>query len=330
MSSSMSFFLFVLCFTSATASPFAAWGYPPTVTPSVPVPPSRTPTVPVPPVTTNYPPSVTVPPVPPCTRDCTTPVPVPPCTTNCPSPVPVPPCTKDCPPTTPPVNPPCTKDCPPTVPPCTKDCPPTTPPVNPPCTKDCPPTVPPCTKDCPPTTPPVNPPCTKDCPPMVPPCTKDCPSQPPISGCHPNFAGAALTLSTSSALYWSAMPVVGNPLSASPAPSKFFFQQNGSPTVSYTVKTVADVNFALEAKGGAPVIGNTDPSGSNQCQKWFVDCSTCCSTDISQTKGKVASGCKISSGSDTTKQCVTSRGPGAMTLAPCDGSGAQLFDFTAV
>ncbi|KAK0471838.1 hypothetical protein IW261DRAFT_1510571 [Armillaria novae-zelandiae] len=278
MSSSMSFFLFVLCFTSATASPFAARGYPPTVTPSVPVPPSRTPTVPVPPVPTNYPPSVTVPPVPPCTKDCTTPVPVPPCTTNCPSPVPVPPCTKDCPPTTPPVNPPCTKDCPPTVPPC----------------------------------------------------TKDCPSQPPISGCHPNFAGAALTLSTSSALYWSAMPVVGNPLSASPAPSKFFFQQNGSPTVSYTVKTVADVNFALEAKGGAPVIGNTDPSGSNQCQKWFVDCSTCCSTDISQTKGKVASGCKISSGSDTTKQCVTSRGPGAMTLAPCDDSGAQLFDFTAV
>ncbi|KAK0184292.1 hypothetical protein F5146DRAFT_245729 [Armillaria mellea] len=292
MSSSMSFFLFALCFTAATASPLAARGYPPTVTPSIPippshppsipVPPSHTPTVPVPPVTTSCPPTVTVPPVPACTKDCTTPVLVPPCTKNCPSPAPVPPCTKDCPSPVP---------------------------------------VPPCTKDCPPTSPPVNPPCTKDCPPVV----------PPGPGCHPNFAGAALTLSTAGgAISWSANPIVGNPLSASSSPSKFFFQQNGFPVVSYTVKTVQDVNFALEAKGAAPVIGNTDPSGSNQYQKWFVDCSSCSSADISQTKGKVASGCRMSSGSDTNKQCVTAKGPGPMTLAACDGSGAQLFDFTAV
>ncbi|SJL18865.1 uncharacterized protein ARMOST_22467 [Armillaria ostoyae] len=86
-----------------------------------------------------------------------------------------------------------------------------------------------------------------------------------------------------------AAPVVGNPLSASSSPSKFFFQQTGFPVVSYTVKTVEDVNFALEVKGGAPLIGNTDPSGSNQCQKWFVDCSSCSSADVSQTKGKVTS-----------------------------------------
>ncbi|KAK0187444.1 hypothetical protein F5146DRAFT_1142465 [Armillaria mellea] len=157
------------------------------------------------------------------------------------------------------------------------------------------------------------------------------PDFPPSPGCHPNFAGAALTLSTAGgAISWSANPIVGNPLSASSSPSKFFFQQSGFPVVSYTVKTVQDVNFALEAKGAAPVIGNTDPSGSNQYQKWFVDCSSCSSADISQTKGKVASGCRMSSGSDTNKQCVTAKGPGPMTLAACDGSGAQLFDFTAV
>ncbi|KAK0234354.1 hypothetical protein EDD85DRAFT_938687 [Armillaria nabsnona] len=223
MSSSMTFFLFALCFTAATASPLASrYDYPPTGTPSVPVPPA----------TTSCPPTVSVPPVPPCTKD-------------------------------------------------------------------------------------------------SPPCTKDCPS-PPSSSCHPNFAGAALTLSTASgALSWSAKPVVGNPLSASSSPSKFFFQQTGFPIVSYTVKTVEDVNFALEVKGGAPVIGNNDPSGSNQCQKWFVDCSSCSSADISQTKGKVASGCRISTG-DTNKQCVTAKIPGPMTLAACDGSGDQLFDFTAV
>ncbi|KAK0502019.1 hypothetical protein EDD18DRAFT_678564 [Armillaria luteobubalina] len=288
MSSSMTFFLFVLCFTAATASPVAARGYPPTVTPSVPVPPSHPPSVPVPP---SYPPSVPVPP------SHTPTVPVPPTTTSCPP----------------------TVTAPPTVPPCTKNC---TAPVP----------VPPCTTNCPPA-PPVNPPCTKDCPPVppvTPPCTKDCPSPPQGSGCHPNFAGAALTLATSGPLYWSAQPIVSNPLTASSSPSKFFFQQNGFPTVSYTVKTVDNVNFALEAKGGAPLIENVDPSGSNQNQKWFVDCSPCSSADISQTKGKVASGCKISSGSDTNKQCITAKAPGATTLAACDGSGAQLFDFTAV
>jgi hypothetical protein len=217
------------------------------------------------------------------------------------------------------------------VPPATTSCPPTVsvPPV-PPCTKDCttPPVVPPCTKNCP--SPVVDSPCTKNCSiPPVPPCTKDCPS-PPGSSCHPNFAGAALTLSTASgALSWSAKPVVGNPLTASSSPSKFFFQQTGFPIVSYTVKTVEDVNFALEVKGEAPMIGNNDPSGSNQCQKWFVDCSSCSSADISQTKGKVATGCRISTG-DTNKQCVTAKVPGPMTLAACDGSGDQLFDFTAV
>ncbi|KAK0471822.1 hypothetical protein IW261DRAFT_1666658 [Armillaria novae-zelandiae] len=146
--------------------------------------------------------------------------------------------------------------------------------------------------------------------------------------CHPNFAGAALTLSTPSrALFWLAKPVVGNPLSASTPPSRFFFQQTGFPIVSYTVKTVENNNFALEVKGGAPLIGNNDPSGSNQNQKWVVDCSWCASTDISITKGKIASGCRISS--DTNKQCVTSK-TNPMTLTACDGSDEQHFDITSV
>ncbi|KAK0481244.1 hypothetical protein IW261DRAFT_1418355 [Armillaria novae-zelandiae] len=202
------------------------------------------------------------------------------------------------------------------------------------CTKNCTPpvVVPPRTKNC--TTPPVvNPQCTKNCtPPIVnPPCTTNCPLKVPVdlqSGCHPNFAGAALTLSTpSGALFWLAKPVVGNPLSASTLPSRFFFQQTGFPIVSYTVQTVENNNFALEVKGGAPLIGNNDSSGSNQNQKWVVDCSWCASTDISITKGKIASGCRISS--DTNKQCITSK-TNPMTLTACDGSGDQLFDITSV
>ncbi|PBK62781.1 hypothetical protein ARMSODRAFT_1024553 [Armillaria solidipes] len=147
----------------------------------------------------------------------------------------------------------------------------------------------------PPVTPTVPvPPCTKNCtPPVVDlPCT-NCTPKVPVdlqSGCHPNFAGAALTLSTpSGALSWSAKPIISNPLSASSSPSKFFFQQTGFPIVSCIVKTVENNNFALEVKGGAPLIGNTDPSGSNPNQKWLVDCSWCSSMDISLTKGKIAS-----------------------------------------
>ncbi|KAK0187473.1 hypothetical protein F5146DRAFT_1004376 [Armillaria mellea] len=196
------------------------------------------------------------------------------------------------------------------VPPLSTSCSPTVP--VPSCTTNCTPpvVVPPCTKNC--TTHPVpNPPCTTNCtPPLVNlPCTTDCTPKVPVdlqSGCHPNFAGAALTLSTpSSTLSWSAKPIVGNPLSASSSPSKFLFQETGFPILSYIVKTQENNNFALQAKGGGPLIDNTGPSGSNTNQKWVVDCSWCSSTDISLTKGKVASGCRISS--DATKQCVTSK-----------------------
>ncbi|KAK0214213.1 hypothetical protein EDD85DRAFT_79056 [Armillaria nabsnona] len=119
-----------------------------------------------------------------------------------------------------------------------------------------------------------------------------------IPGCHPNFAGSALTLSTASgSVSWSPKAVVGNPLSASTPPSKFFFQQNGFPIVDYTVlKTMESTNFALELNSGAPSIGNTDPSGSNVNQKWMVDCTFCMPNDISQEKNKVvAKGCSITS-----------------------------------
>lgn len=56
-------------------------------------------------------------------------------------------------------------------------------------------------------------------------------------GCHPNFEGAALTLTTQSgANSWSAKLAVGAPVISGSSPSKFFFQQNGNPVVSYTVK----------------------------------------------------------------------------------------------
>ncbi|KAK0442775.1 uncharacterized protein EV420DRAFT_1070911 [Desarmillaria tabescens] len=91
-------------------------------------------------------------------------------------------------------------------------------------------------------------------------------SRDPTPGCHPNFGGVALTLSTpSGALSWSAKPVLNDPLSASSSSSsKFFFQQNGFPIVDYTVKTVENNNFAVQlGAGGAPLMANTDPSGSN-------------------------------------------------------------------
>ncbi|KAK0184350.1 hypothetical protein F5146DRAFT_1075337 [Armillaria mellea] len=109
-------------------------------------------------------------------------------------------------------------------------------------------------------------------------------------GCHPNFEGAALTVTTpSGANSWSAKPAVGAPVITGPSPSKFFFQQNGNPVVSYTVKTVENNNFAVQL------------NGSNANQKWMVDCSTC-ATGISGKKG--------------------------LTLASCNDSADQKFDFS--
>ncbi len=61
------------------------------------------------------------------------------------------------------------------------------------------------------------------------------------STCHPNFEGASLTVSGDSGapygvLSWSANPALGAPVVASTSPSKFFFQQNGDPDVTYTIK----------------------------------------------------------------------------------------------
>ncbi|PBK98024.1 hypothetical protein ARMGADRAFT_1026159 [Armillaria gallica] len=148
-------------------------------------------------------------------------------------------------------------------------------------------------------------------------------------GCHPNSAGSALTLSTmSGSVSWSAKAVVGNPLSASTSPLKFFFQQNGFPIVDYMVKTVESTNFALELNGGAPLIGNIDLSGSNVNQKWMVDCTFCTQNNISQEKNKVvAKRCSITS--TTNMLCVTSLNS-PMTLVACTSSGDELFDITAV
>ncbi|PBK68035.1 hypothetical protein ARMSODRAFT_1020064 [Armillaria solidipes] len=145
-------------------------------------------------------------------------------------------------------------------------------------------------------------------------------------GCHPNFEGAALTLTTpSGANSWSAKPAVGAPVISGSSPSKFFFQQNGNPVVSYTVKTVENNNFAVELNGGALSMANVDWSGSNANQKWMVDCSTC-STGISGKKGVVASSCSITS--NTNGLCVTNKPGAQLTLASCNDSADQKFDFS--
>ncbi|KAK0443690.1 uncharacterized protein EV420DRAFT_1768539 [Desarmillaria tabescens] len=158
--------------------------------------------------------------------------------------------------------------------------------------------------------------------------------------CHPNFEGAALTVtgySAYGATSWAATPVVGavTPVvgelaNGSTAPSKFFFQQNGDdPDVTYTVKTVANVNFAVEltATGGV-VTHNVDWSGSNVNQKWRVECTTC-ATDISQKQGVVASGCAISSAFPATNGfCVRMSRPGReleLAICPSEGNGNFYF-----
>ncbi|KAK0438202.1 hypothetical protein EV421DRAFT_1906743 [Armillaria borealis] len=122
-------------------------------------------------------------------------------------------------------------------------------------------------------------------------------------GCAPNFAGAALTLSTATDS-WSA-------------------KANGFPIVDYTVKTVESTNFTLELSSGAPAIGNTDPSDSNVNQKWMVDSMFCTLKDISLEPPStvVTSGCSITS--TTNKLCVMSGTP--MTLVTCASSEGQRF-----
>ncbi|KAK0501914.1 hypothetical protein EDD18DRAFT_1346481 [Armillaria luteobubalina] len=145
-------------------------------------------------------------------------------------------------------------------------------------------------------------------------------------GCHPNFEGAALTLTTpSGANSWSAKPTVGAPVISGTSPSKFFFQQNGNPVVSYTVKTAENNNFAVQLNGAGLSMANVDPSGSNANQKWMVDCSTC-ATGISGKKGVVASGCSITS--NTNGLCVTNQPGAQLTLSSCNNSADQKFDFS--
>ncbi|KAK0215221.1 hypothetical protein EDD85DRAFT_497384 [Armillaria nabsnona] len=151
--------------------------------------------------------------------------------------------------------------------------------------------------------------------------------------CTPNFEGAALTVvwNWNNTLSWSASPAVGAPLIASTLPSKFFFQQNGDdPDVTYTIKTVNNVNFAAECDGQRFFIDNVDWSGTNENQKWRVSCSTC-ATNISQQKGVVASKCRITSKTDSL--CVMAgAGPGPLALYYCmayGGHGANVdFDFS--
>ncbi|KAK0501988.1 hypothetical protein EDD18DRAFT_1100483 [Armillaria luteobubalina] len=148
--------------------------------------------------------------------------------------------------------------------------------------------------------------------------------------CNPNFEGAALTVFLHSgapitALAWSANPAAGAPVIGSPSASKFFFQQNGDADVTYSIKTVANNNFAVELDGKVLIMDNVDASGSNVNQKWKVECTTC-ATNISQQKGVVASGCTISSANTDTKDlCVQENGLGGqLDLATC----SQQFDFS--
>ncbi|SJL16432.1 uncharacterized protein ARMOST_19956 [Armillaria ostoyae] len=148
--------------------------------------------------------------------------------------------------------------------------------------------------------------------------------------CSPNFEGASLTVSSYSGaangvLSWSANPVAGAPVVASTSPSKFFFQQNGDTDVTYTIKTAADDNFAVELNDYVLVMNGVDWSGSNVNQKWIVECTTC-ATNISQQKGVVASGCAIfPDNTDHIGYSVREGGPGGqLTLAVYN----QQFDFS--
>ncbi|KAK0200192.1 hypothetical protein DFS33DRAFT_1359509 [Desarmillaria ectypa] len=149
--------------------------------------------------------------------------------------------------------------------------------------------------------------------------------------CTPNFEDTAVTVVWNGTLSWSANPAIGAPIVSSTSPSEFFFQQNGDdPDVTYTVKTAANVNFAVEYDGQRMFMDNVDWSGSNVNQKWKVICSAC-ATDISQQKGVVASRCEITSKTDG--WCVTEgTEPGPLTLYYCvdhGGHGPYLyFDFS--
>ncbi|KAK0501974.1 hypothetical protein EDD18DRAFT_1458346 [Armillaria luteobubalina] len=147
--------------------------------------------------------------------------------------------------------------------------------------------------------------------------------------CNPNFEGAPLTVVWND-LSWSANPAVGAPIVAGTLSSKFFFQQNRDDTdVTYTIKTADNVNFAATYDGDKFFIDNVDWSGTNENQKWRVQCTTC-ATDISQQNGTVASNCQITTKIDSL--CVTEGNePGPLTLYYCVGHGGHgqylVFDF---
>ncbi|SJK99320.1 uncharacterized protein ARMOST_02613 [Armillaria ostoyae] len=176
--------------------------------------------------------------------------------------------------------------------------------------------------------PPVTPtvpvsPVTTSCPPTVP-----VPRVPQIVlpqswFPHSRLTSKAAATPTSQALLSRAAHSPDQPSPSSAIPSALVLRPpSSSSSRPGSLSTVENNNFALEVKGGAPLIGS-NPYVLVIVFYIFLTYPHMQDPEL----GKIASGCRISS--DTNKQCVTSK-TNPMTLAACDGSGDQLFDITAV
>ncbi|KAF8979410.1 hypothetical protein BDQ17DRAFT_1381748 [Cyathus striatus] len=154
--------------------------------------------------------------------------------------------------------------------------------------------------------------------------------EPPSMNCHPNFEGVGVSV-TNSAREWgvsglyAGADVTSLSVGGGLAKADFRFEQTGSPATSYIIKVVDNSNDLVVGLSGDHLqVKNLESTDLTQI--WNVQCDFC-SDNISQRKGNVAFGCKITS--TTNNECVTigEKDTDALFLADCSGIDAQSFDF---
>ncbi|KAF8653578.1 hypothetical protein AX16_003888 [Volvariella volvacea WC 439] len=149
--------------------------------------------------------------------------------------------------------------------------------------------------------------------------------------CHPNFEGVCLSV-TDNAQEWGTSPasVPYAPIinfshrGSMLAHADFRFEQDGQYLSHYIVKDIGNNELVASVRDNKLLLLNQNRN--DQTQLWNVVCDEC-KTNISNTRGQVAVGCKIASvpsGLCATNTRVTGE---ALILAPCDGRVGQSFDF---
>jgi len=152
--------------------------------------------------------------------------------------------------------------------------------------------------------------------------------------CKPNFQGNPLTIYKTilgDVYEWTPVNAVGGhitlvntPADQAFATGEFLTEFTGQPENSYHLKLTADTARSLQLAGAAGDLSFAPITWSGTTQNFGIDCDSC-----SLDSPDVGLGCVISH--PATNTCVTGDFGGVtLSLAPCDGTFAQEFNFRRV